>query len=87
MDVKGFVFCQQHSSTSHDYSADSQSEDRAKKVQDKKRKRVGYEKKAVREIGEKSEEKKKKNKENTVCRFNRWKRSGGCRRDGLKKEI
>lgn len=42
MDVKGFVFCQQHSSTSHDYSVDSHREDRAKKVEDERRKkRVG----------------------------------------------
>lgn len=46
MDVKGFVFCQQHSSTSHDYSVDSHREDRAKKVEDerRKKKRVGCKK-------------------------------------------
>lgn len=37
MDVKGLVFCQQHSSTSHDYPADSRREDRAKKVEDEKK--------------------------------------------------
>lgn len=38
MDVKGFVFCQQRNSTSHDNPVGSRREDGAKKVEDKKRK-------------------------------------------------
>ena len=62
MDVKGFVFCQQHSSTSHDYSVDSHREDRAKKVEDERRKKKGWgvrRGKAVWETGNKVQEEKK----------------------------
>lgn len=47
MDVKVFVYSQQHSSPSHDYPVDSRREDRAKKMEDEKSKRVAYKKKAV----------------------------------------
>lgn len=67
MDVKGFVFCQQHSSTSHDYPVDSHREDRAKKVEDEKRQWAGYKKKAVWEKGEWKVE---RFRENNLSRFN-----------------